>query len=869
MAISFSGGAYTLSTSGSYTPGDLYAFNPAGITRLNGSRVVYDFGSSRIIIGSGTTLTVDTSATVGEIMFSDPGWDGSTFLHHVWVQSGGTLNLGSTYSQDLLMVSKEAYSLSYLDAVREWRVDGTLNWYGGIIAGGNLQTYSGASGTIEGYSTFYKFPGVDGGNLRMGEANFVPSALRFFGGAVVPFVATSTPIKGLTFVNVDTQPAVGLDNNNTSGAQFMLCEDWDVSDPSNVRGFGYWDQRWARYINQATGTQFNEPQGNLANNTNNRGLLEVRQSIEFSATNGSGAKFYTVDTNNGSRLAANQIVDNPSYTADRAYTLTESGGVASYDTDGGVLIGVYWRTTGGLQAANNNFDSRGNNNDQTDIFTWMKVEYGQNVGFLDVTMKGRGGVSAAIPTTPDIAITESNKATVAAYTGISINAVTQTITLTVNHTINELYDYIKYWQTLNPDAVWDNSKTELIQSSDGFSFALNGYDLVVDGCELSGLSTQSLSIGGEAVNTNSGIISLALVIASSGILSVTDLDNITGRVTMQGGGQWNIQDDGTAPSGSATATDSIEITAADTNDVFDFSFNMFSFDAGTTFENSSGSNIIIRLDAAQTVPTLVETSGTITVDNAVVANISAPNIIDGSRIQIFNVTSDTELFNEIVSGGSGFSDTFVIPGDAQVGDTIRMRATYVSGTDARQRIEATASASTGGITFADTQQSCLVYCDNAIDGSTVTEYTADYPNVQVDINDPDGTTTVQRLYAWYAYNETTEDGIRNFFRGLIPEDTSNYQIITSTVDLLLDNVGSTVKIVGGRLYRDDLATVIAASSNSIQLDPLKAYLAKSTILERMVYNKATRSGDFVTIFEEDGATVWKTFDVSNGGRVEQ
>jgi hypothetical protein len=461
MAISYSSGVYTLSTSGSYTPTDLYNYNSAGITRLNGSRIVYDFGSSRIVIGSGTTLTIDTDDDYGEIMFSDPGWDGSTYLHHIHVQSGGTLNIGSTYSQDLMMVSKEPYSLSYLDQVREWRIDGTLNWYGGVIIGGNMQLYSGSDGTIEGYATFAKFPGIDGGSLRMSEADFVPTALRMFGGAVVPFVATTNTIKGLTFVNVDTQPAVGLDNNNTSGAEFMECEDWDVSDSSNTRGFGYWDQRWAKYINQATGTDFNEPQGNIADNSNNRGLLEVRESIEFSATSGSGAKFYTEDTNNGNRLAANQIVDNPSYTADRAYELTESSGSASYDTDGGVLIGVYWRTTGGLTDENNEFDSRGNNDDQTDIFTWLKVEYGQLPATLDVVMKGRGGVSTSIPSLTDEGITESTRATVAAYS-MSYNSTTKTLTISGDYTANDVYDYIRYVESENPDYVWDNSKTPLV-----------------------------------------------------------------------------------------------------------------------------------------------------------------------------------------------------------------------------------------------------------------------------------------------------------------------------------------------------------------------------------------------------------------------
>lgn len=483
MAISYSGGAYTLSTSGSYTPTDLYNNDSAGITRLNGSRVVYDFGSSRIIIGSGTTLTIDTDADYGEIMFSDPGWDGSTYLHHIWVQSGGTLNIGSTYSQDLMLVSKESHAQSYKDESREWRIEGTLNWYGGIIMGGTMQTYSGSDGTIEGYATIARVEGVEGGSLRISEADFVPTALRMFGGGVVPFVATTNPIKGLTFINCASQPAVGLDNNGVSGAQFMECEDWDVSDSSNNRGFAYWDERWAKYINQATGTDFPEPTGNLADHSNNKGLLEVRQSIEFSATSSSGAKFYTEDTDNSNRLAANQVVDNPSYTADRTYELTESGGSASYDTDGGVLIGVYWRTTGGLSDANNNFDSRGLNDDQTDVFNWLKVEYGQQPANADIVMKGTGGVEAAILSVDDAGITQSTKTTVAAYTGISpvYSSGTLTVTVSSNHSWAEVYDYIKYYESENPDEVWANGKQSFVSTGDGVNFTGHNFELVVSG----------------------------------------------------------------------------------------------------------------------------------------------------------------------------------------------------------------------------------------------------------------------------------------------------------------------------------------------------------------------------------------------------
>jgi hypothetical protein len=106
-AISYSGGVYTLSTSGSYTPTDLYNYNSAGITRHTGSRIIYDFGSSRIIINSGAELNVSTNKTYGEIMFSDPGWDDYTYLHHIKVNRGGTLNVGHSEQRELAIYSAD------------------------------------------------------------------------------------------------------------------------------------------------------------------------------------------------------------------------------------------------------------------------------------------------------------------------------------------------------------------------------------------------------------------------------------------------------------------------------------------------------------------------------------------------------------------------------------------------------------------------------------------------------------------------------------------------------------------------------------------------------------------------------------------
>ena len=44
--------------------------------------------------------------------------------------------------------------------------------------------------------------------------------------------------------------------------------------------------------------------------------------------------------------------------------------------------------------------------------------------------------------------------------------------------------------------------------------------------------------------------------------------------------------------------------------------------------------------------------------------------------------------------------------------------------------------------------------------------------------------------------------------------------------------------------------------------------AEALIIRKMLYNKVTKSGDVVTIYEDNGSTIWKQFDLTGGGRVE-
>lgn len=311
-------------------------------------------------------------------------------------------------------------------------------------------------------------------------------------------------------------------------------------------------------------------------------------------------------------------------------------------------------------------------------------------------------------------ITQTNEATVAAYSGISINHTTQTVTISADTSIQKLYDYSQY------DLCQNLTREEWLSTTDGNLYTCQ-YDIVLDGGNLTG----------------------------------------SGQVDM--------------PDNLVTITASEEVR----------------------------------------IP-LTDSEGTFT-------NISLIGLTVGARVQVYDVTDAQELANFVAA-----ASTFTIYQKHISDKTIRMRTNYVSGTSAFYGEQATAVLTAGGASFLSSPSADTVYEANAIDGSTVTEFITDYPNVQIDISDPDSVTTVQRLYAWYRYNTMSAEGIRNFFGGIFAEDVFNYRIVTATANIKLDNTQTTpVTIAGARLFADDGSTVIAATSGSIHMDPDKAYVAAS------------------------------------------
>lgn len=198
--------------------------------------------------------------------------------------------------------------------------------------------------------------------------------------------------------------------------------------------------------------------------------------------------------------------------------------------------------------------------------------------------------------------------------------------------------------------------------------------------------------------------------------------------------------------------------------------------------------------------------------------VTAASLVSGSRVQLYNVTDATELLNTTL-GSTGLTFATTWSSDK----TIRLRADHPD----YLPLEATGILTASGLTFLATQAEDTVYVGNGIDGSTVTEFTADGLAIHVDVSDPDGYTLVQRIYAWMQHYQTTSAGIASaFFGAMSASDSANYVIDQDKADIHLDNVtASPLMVVGGYLTRRDGSTVIAATSGSIQMDPGRAYVA--------------------------------------------
>jgi hypothetical protein len=363
----------------------------------------------------------------------------------------------------------------------------------------------------------------------------------------------------------------------------------------------------------------------------------------------------------------------------------------------------------------------------------------------------------------DLFITQANKATVAAYTLLENN--------------DKLYDYSAYYETTNQGIAYARVITKAGTSPSAGSYPVtinNTADVwIFDGSSLSIWTDYTLSPGTTITGPlfTSGVVTIpdnfnnASITANVSQLDPSDLSG----VTITG----NLTYDSSAPFGINITMTNCVITGTISN--------IGTADVLITKVNTTIGALGARVTAQQ------------------FATVSAPNLLAGSRVRVYNTTDNVEMYNDVLAG-AGFSQAFIYTSNKN----ITLTATYVNGATAKLGVSASGIFSASGATFLNTQTDDTVYDGYAIDGSTVTGFTPDYVNDDVNLSMA-GDFLGADLYAWWVYNQSTEDGIRNFFGGITALDPGNLRINTSTISLFLDN--STANFIyqndSIRIFRSD------------------------------------------------------------------
>lgn len=151
----------------------------------------------------------------------------------------------------------------------------------------------------------------------------------------------------------------------------------------------------------------------------------------------------------------------------------------------------------------------------------------------------------------------------------------------------------------------------------------------------------------------------------------------------------------------------------------------------------------------------------------------------GSRIQIYDLTSATELYN----GTPTFPYTWTDPSVYAADREIRLRVAYVNaGTTADEFLQVTIGTATEtdyALSYLVAPVTDAVYVANAVNGSTVTDVVKNSGTNRIEIDKASGTITAATLYAYEMYYLFTSTGIAADPQVITAIDTANYLVGSS------------------------------------------------------------------------------------------
>ena len=234
--------------------------------------------------------------------------------------------------------------------------------------------------------------------------------------------------------------------------------------------------------------------------------------------------------------------------------------------------------------------------------------------------------------------------------------------------------------------------------------------------------------------------------------------------------------------------------------------------------------------------------------------VTLNGLVAGSRVQLYDTTNNTELFNGVVSGTSlSYQTPYVADFNC------RIRIINQSGITAYKFAEFTEPVGISGLTRTITQELDTVYNTNAINGSTITGITINDGDLLVEIDT--GVLSWSQIYAYETYWLMTEEGIRDENRFMEALDSANYLItdfriknvsdpsvpltitggwgrdsVTGNTVTLIDNTGGTIfsnpnlvipfETSGGG-GGDDAATIYTYFTSSNRQEAFKANVSST------------------------------------------
>lgn len=327
-------------------------------------------------------------------------------------------------------------------------------------------------------------------------------------------------------------------------------------------------------------------------------------------------------------------------------------------------------------------------------------------------------INESSPTRTADPYTVASESTAAAYTGVTINNTTKEISFAAGtaDTAQKFYDF-------HQATICDNLDYDVAISRAGTLFSLLSTWTVIDPY-YSGDLTWS---GGTVQYSTYGTLA-------------DNLDGCIVEFADTGGGTYTL---------TGTLSGTLDLRNLDSDPI------TVEVPTGTTTTDANNTGGAITVQEPQVYQSVTLTGGEA-----------------GSRVQLYDVTSSTELYND-VPGSWPFTWTDPTP---YVADReIRLRVMWVSGADAKQFIDQTIGTVTDvspALPYLVSQLDDTVYIANGIDGSALTGYAIVGTNLRIDVDD--GTATWAEMYAYQVYWLSTEDGIRDQDLFIFGIDTANY-----------------------------------------------------------------------------------------------